>query len=186
MKLSERISRISVSGLCLICLALPLGLGGCNAVPARVEPREETSILPDTPLPAEEKEITGENPQDYAKSRPRSKVRDELIVAFSKGEVELDFRKSFLATEAQLFTAIYEGLFSYHPFSMEPVPAAARKWETSEDKKQWTFTIRDSAKFQNGDPLRAEHFRTAWLSLLDPEKDSPYSSLFDIIEGARD
>ncbi|MDR1127619.1 MAG: peptide ABC transporter substrate-binding protein, partial [Treponema sp.] len=53
------------------------------------------------------------------------------------------------------------------------------------DKKQWTFTIREGAKFSNGDPVRAEDFRNAWLSLLSLP-DAPYSSLFDIIEGARD
>ena len=125
-------------------------------------------------------------PSDYAESRPRSQARDELVVAFSSDELELDFRKSYLASEAQLFTAIYEGLFSYHPFTLEPIPASASRWETSEDKKTWTFTIRENAKFQNGDPLRAEDFRAAWLSLLEPERDSPYSSLFDIISGARD
>jgi len=98
----------------------------------------------------------------------------------------LDFRKSYLASEAQLFTAIYEGLFSYHPFTMEPVPAAASRFETSEDKKQWTFTIRNGARYWNGDQVRAQDFRASWLSLLEAGEDSPYSSLFDIIEGARD
>ena len=137
------------------------------------EPKEES------PEPASDR-------QDFAETRPQILDRDELTVVFSKGEVELDFRKSFLASEAQLFTAIYEGLFSYHPFTLEPVPAAAEKWELSEDKKQWTFTIRQSARFWNGDPVRAEDFRTAWLSLLEPDRESPYSSLFDIIEGARE
>jgi peptide/nickel transport system substrate-binding protein/oligopeptide transport system substrate-binding protein len=107
-------------------------------------------------------------------------------VVFSSGEIELDIRKSYMANEAQLFTAIYEGLFSYHPITMEPVLAAASRWSTSEDKKQWTFTIRENARFSNGDPVRAEDFRAAWLSLLDPRRNSPYSSLFDVIEGARD
>jgi len=128
---------------------------------------------------------TPERPE-FAESRPRVQARDELTVTFSKGEVELDFRKSFLASEAQLYTAIYEGLFSYHPFTMEPIPAAAEKWELSEDKKQWTFTIRQDAKFWNGDPLRAEDFCAAWLSMLSPDRDAPYSSLFDVIEGAKD
>ena len=121
---------------------------------------------------------------DYTETRPRASIRDELTVVFSKFEVELDFRKSYLASEAQLFTAIYEGLFSYHPFTMEPVPAAVSRWETSEDKKQWTFTLHNNARYWNGDPLQAEDFRSAWLSLLEPDRDSPYSSLFDIIEGA--
>jgi ABC-type transport system substrate-binding protein len=70
----------------------------------------------------------------YAETRPRSDVRDELTVVFSKGDLELDFRKSYLANEAQLYTGLYEGLFSYHPLTMEPVPAAVEKWELSEDK----------------------------------------------------
>jgi peptide/nickel transport system substrate-binding protein/oligopeptide transport system substrate-binding protein len=123
---------------------------------------------------------------DFAESRPRVRVRDELTVTFSKSDVELDFRKSYLASEAQLYTAIYEGLFSYHPFTMEPIPAAAEKWELSDDKKQWTFTIRQNAKFWNGDSVRAEDFRAAWLSMLSPQRDAPYSSLFDVIEGAKD
>ncbi|MCL2762490.1 MAG: peptide ABC transporter substrate-binding protein [Treponema sp.] len=122
----------------------------------------------------------------YAESRPRAAARDELTVTFSKNEVELDFRKSYMASEAQLYTAIYEGLFSYHPFTMEPVPAAAEDWELSEDKKQWTFTLREDAYFWNGDPVTANDFRAAWLSLLEPARDAPYSSLFDIIEGARE
>jgi peptide/nickel transport system substrate-binding protein/oligopeptide transport system substrate-binding protein len=123
---------------------------------------------------------------EYAEIRPRSSLRDELTVVFSKTELELDFRKSYFASEAQIYTAIYEGLFSYHPLTMEPIAAAASGWKVSDDKKEWTFTIRESAKFQNGDPVRAEDFRAAWLSLMEPGRDSPYSSLFDIIKGARD
>ena len=138
-----------------------------------------------TPAPSEDSPHESGGPE-YAEVRPRVLDRDELTVVFSAGDVELDFRKSFLASEAQLFTAIYEGLFSYHPFTMEPVPAVADNWEISEDKKQWTFTIRQDAKYWNGDTVRAEDFRAAWLSLLSPRRDSPYSSLFDVIEGARD
>jgi peptide/nickel transport system substrate-binding protein/oligopeptide transport system substrate-binding protein len=156
--------------------SLALCLDSCSAVKLTKGETEQEVFL----AQAQEKDL------DYAESRPRSQARDELVAAFSRGELELDFRKSYLASEAQLFTAIYEGLFSYHPLTLEPVPAAASRWETSEDKKQWTFTIRESAGFQNGDPLRAADFRSAWLSLLEPSRDSPYSSLFDIIEGARD
>jgi peptide/nickel transport system substrate-binding protein/oligopeptide transport system substrate-binding protein len=123
---------------------------------------------------------------EFAEMRPGILNLDELTAAFSNQEMELDFRKSYYASEAQIFTAIYEGLFSYHPLSLEPVPALAEKWELSEDKKQWTFTLRRNARFSNGDPVRAEDFRAAWISLLDPKLDSPYSSFFDVIEGARD
>ena len=121
-----------------------------------------------------------------AEVRPGVKDRTELTVVFTTSEVELDFRKSFLANEAELFTALYEGLFSYHPLTMQPVPALAESWKLSDDKKQWTFTLREGARYWNGDPVRAADFRAAWLSLLSPRKNSPYSSLFDIIEGAKE
>ncbi|MDR0598713.1 MAG: peptide ABC transporter substrate-binding protein [Treponema sp.] len=125
-------------------------------------------------------------PGRRAEPKPAAPDRAELTVVFSGEDLELDFRKSYLATEAQVFTALYEGLFSYNPFTLEPVPAAAASWRLSEDKKVWTFTIRQNAQFWNGDPLRAEDFLAAWLSVLDPARESPYSSLFDVIEGARD
>ena len=121
-----------------------------------------------------------------AEVRPEIISRDELTVVFSMQDMELDFRKSYFASEAQIFTGIYEGLFSYHPLSLEPVPALASRWELSDDKMQWTFTIRQNARYWNGDPVRAEDFRAAWLSLIEPGRESPYSSLFDVIEGAHD
>ncbi|MCL2759621.1 MAG: peptide ABC transporter substrate-binding protein [Treponema sp.] len=124
--------------------------------------------------------------REFAEMRPGIRNFDELTVAFSNHDIELDFRKSYYASEAQIFTAIFEGLFSYHPLTLEPVPALAERWELSEDKMQWTFLIRRRARFSNGYPVRAEDFRAAWLSLLEPERESPYSSFFDVIEGARD
>jgi len=123
---------------------------------------------------------------EFAEMRPDNRNTEEITVAFSSQEIELDFRKSYYASEAQVFTALYEGLFSYHPFSLEPVPALAERWSLSEDKTQWTFTLRRTARFSNGDFVRAEDFYAAWFSLIDPDKESPYSSFFDVIEGARD
>ncbi|MDR2509251.1 MAG: ABC transporter substrate-binding protein, partial [Spirochaetaceae bacterium] len=128
----------------------------------------------------------GGDGKNYAETRPGAANRDELTISLSGSQVELDFRKSYLASEAQLFTGLYEGLFSYHPLTMEPVPAAASSWKLSDDKKQWTFTLRENARYWNNDPVRAADFRAAWLSSLEMGDASPYSSLLDIIAGARD
>jgi peptide/nickel transport system substrate-binding protein/oligopeptide transport system substrate-binding protein len=112
--------------------------------------------------------------------------RDEFAVVLSDGLVELDPRKSFTADEAQIFTAVYEGLFAYNPQTLEPVAAVAESWDLSADKLVWTFHLRPDARYSNGDKVTAAHFRDAWLSLLDPAKQAPYSSLFDLIAGAKD
>jgi peptide/nickel transport system substrate-binding protein/oligopeptide transport system substrate-binding protein len=166
----------------VICLGLILSFTACASGPQDIPPLQETAEAP----AAGDQVLPGENEEGFAESRPQILNREELTVAVSRADFELDFRKSYIASEAQLFTALYEGLFSYHPFTMEPVPAAAGGWRLSDDKKEWTFIIRETARYWNGDPVRAEDFRAAWLSLLNPERRSPYSSLFDIIEGARD
>ncbi len=113
-------------------------------------------------------------------------IRDELTLVLGTGGLELNPLKSFKADEAQLFTGLYEGLFSYDPFSLEPVPALVSRWELSEDKRTWTFTLKDKARYWNGDTVRASHLRDAWLAMMDPANNAAYSSLFDFIEGAKD
>jgi peptide/nickel transport system substrate-binding protein/oligopeptide transport system substrate-binding protein len=56
----------------------------------------------------------------------------------------------------------------------------------SEDKKTWTFTIRENARYWNGDRVTAPHIRDSWLAMIDPKADAPYSSLFDFIDGAKE
>jgi peptide/nickel transport system substrate-binding protein/oligopeptide transport system substrate-binding protein len=165
-----------ISSVCLLILIFS-GCGSFNQKQAETSGPEQI---------IENQLVTGDENRDLAEMRPHVIDRDVLTVAFSQHDIELDFRNSYLADEAQIYTALYEGLFSYHPLTLAPVPAVAERWELSEDKKQWTFTIRQRAFFSNGDPVTAEDFRAAWISLIDPKRDSPYSSLFDIIEGARD
>ncbi|MDR2020195.1 MAG: peptide ABC transporter substrate-binding protein [Treponema sp.] len=172
----------NAGGAAIVLAALLLSAG---LIPGCTTPAEAPapSAVPETeaPEPAAPREEPG-----TAEARPNPVNREELTITLSGEDTEFDFRKSYLASEAQIYTALYEGLFSYHPFTMEPVPAITDSWKLSEDKKEWTFTLREQARYWNGDPVRAEDFRAAWLSLLDPARDSPYSSLFDIIEGARD
>jgi peptide/nickel transport system substrate-binding protein/oligopeptide transport system substrate-binding protein len=180
----------------LLVWAVLFSLAACTTVPEIVPPQEtgavppaQPQVQPEQPRPdgqGQDEEEESLPLPDFAEPRPRPVIRDQLTVTFAGGDVELDFRKSFISSEAQLYTALYEGLFTYHPFTMEPVPGAAEKWEISEDKKTWTFTIRANARYWNGDPLRAEDFRAGWISLIDPRRESPYSSLFDVIAGARD
>ncbi|AEJ20230.1 peptide ABC transporter substrate-binding protein [Gracilinema caldarium] len=150
-----------------------------------------TSDRSETPETKNEMQGTIENSPDQhltplAEGRPDPQNKEELTVVFSSGSVEFDPRKSFLASEAQLFTALYEGLFSYNPLTLEPIPAVAESWKLSDDKKTWTFTLRSTARYWNGDKLTSQHFRDAWISLLDPAGNNPYSSLFDIIVGAKE
>jgi oligopeptide transport system substrate-binding protein len=113
-------------------------------------------------------------------------IGQELVVAFPSTELVLDPVHSFKTQELQIATALYEGLVSYHPISLKPIPAMARRWEISEDGRLYRFTLREEGRYSNGDPVTAEDFRRSWLRILNPAEQGEYSFLFDVIKGAVD
>jgi oligopeptide transport system substrate-binding protein len=64
---------------------------------------------------------------------------------------------------------IFEGLVSWHPRTLEPIPGVAESWEISADGLTYTFKLRKDAAWSDGTPVTADQFREAWLHLLDPE-----------------
>jgi peptide/nickel transport system substrate-binding protein/oligopeptide transport system substrate-binding protein len=117
---------------------------------------------------------------------PESAVPNEFVVAYNSLDVQFDPHHSIYAAEAQIFTAIYEGLFSYNPSTLEPVRSACKSFTRSRDGLTYTFYIRDEDVWSDGSPLVASDFRNAWLRALSPEEKADYASFFDIIAGAKD
>ena len=109
----------------------------------------------------------------------------EFNVAISNGIPMLHPHISFNADEAQILTALYEGFFVYDPYTLQPMPALAEQW-THTDGRIWRFTIKENAKFENGDPITAQTFADSWFNLLTPGAGFEYSSLLDFIDGAAD
>ena len=107
-----------------------------------------------------------------------------LVVAMSATDMTLDPLHSYRTDELQVATGIYEGLVTYNPENLRPIPGVAYKWEISEDGKTYTFFLRDRARFSNGDPVTATDFRDSWLRIIDPDEEGEYSFLFDVIKGS--
>ncbi|MFP4430282.1 MAG: peptide ABC transporter substrate-binding protein [Spirochaetaceae bacterium] len=110
---------------------------------------------------------------------------EEFVVSFLEGDLELNPMVTYTSTEAQIYTALYEGLVSYNPRTLDPMPAVARNWDVSPDGLTYQFYLREDARYWNGDRVTADHFRDTWLAILDPNSGSAYSFLFDVIEGAQ-
>ena len=99
----------------------------------------------------------------------------EKILAVSLSTEDLIYNplESYSATEAQLYSALYEGLVAYHPFTLDPLPGVAKRWEISEDGRTYRFYLRPEARYWNGDLVTAEDFRETWLMLLEPRRNAP-------------
>lgn len=107
-------------------------------------------------------------------------------IAVEDSDFEMNPLYAFVATEAQIFTGLFEGLVGYNPLTLAPVPGVASRWEVLEDGTLYRFYLRSDARYDNGDPVLAEHFRDAWIALLSLGDEAAYGSLFDDIVGARD
>ena len=106
-----------------------------------------------------------------------------LTVIESAQPHDLNPRTSSYVSDAQILSGIYEGLFSYDPQSLNPVPAICEKYKISRDKKRWTFYLRPNARFSDGTSITADDVRTSWLELINTP-NAPYASMLDIISGA--
>lgn len=110
-------------------------------------------------------------------------IQRDFVVIVANQAYDLNPHSANYMTEAQLFTALYEGLFSYDPKTLDPVPAIAESYKIARNKKRWTFQLRQDARFSDGSPITAASVRSSWLRLLSTP-GAPYASLLDCIVGA--
>ncbi|MCX7027764.1 MAG: peptide ABC transporter substrate-binding protein [Spirochaetes bacterium] len=109
---------------------------------------------------------------------------ESFVTLYNESKLEFDPQLAIYSTEAQIFTALYEGLFTYDPASLEALPALAESWTKSKDGLVYTFVIRKGALWSDGSPIKAVDFRDTWLRLL--KNNAQYAAFFDLIDGAAD
>lgn len=104
---------------------------------------------------------------------------EQFTVQISPTRIDWHPHHAYTSTEAQIFTALYEGLTIFHPASLQAIPGAAEKWLVSENLKTITFTLRENLHWSNGEKITAEDFKHSWLQLLQPETEAEYASLLN-------
>ncbi len=111
---------------------------------------------------------------------------ESFVTVLDDVDIQFDPQRSIFTSEAQIFTALYEGLFSYDPSTLDPVKALCKSYVRSADARTYTFEIRDTATWSDGSPILALDFVNSWLRAIDPVTKADYSSFFDIIEGVKE
>ncbi|EEB45951.1 ABC transporter, substrate-binding protein, family 5 [Providencia alcalifaciens DSM 30120] len=103
-------------------------------------------------------------------------LADKQVIVRNNGSEpqSLDPHKIEGVPESHLARDLLEGITIVGPEG-ETLPGSAISWE-NKDFKEWTFKIRDGAKWSNGDPVTAEDFVYSWRRLADPDTASPYAS----------
>ena len=105
---------------------------------------------------------------------------------WSNGGLPQTFDPAFAAAppDTDAVRALFEGLTEYDPKTLDPVPAVATRWESSNDARVWTFYLRDNARWSNGEKVTAGDFVRSWERTLKIGPLAPHTELLANIEGA--
>lgn len=121
----------------------------------------------------------------FAGARPAP--RADLTFIDSQDFISLDPQRVSYMQDIRAVACLYETLTrnDIHAPGFDVVPALAERWSVSGDGLTYTFTLRENAKWSNGDPVRASDLVYAWKRAMTPDTAADYSSLFMMIRGAR-
>src|SRR5690625_3381887 len=120
---------------------------------------------------------SGEGSSDGSSEATEEASADEgeKVLNFTNPE-NIPTMDSSLATDESSFVylaATTEGLYRLDE-NAQPAEGIAEDHEVSEDGLTWTFSLREDATWENGDPVTAHDFVYAWQRAVDPNTGSEY------------
>jgi len=96
--------------------------------------------------------------------------------------------------DIRIANALFEGLMAFEvlpPAEGERMgrlgltEGVAERVTISDDGLVYTFGLRGDARWSNGEPVTAEHFRWSWRRVMSPVTGADYTGLMYVIRGAR-
>jgi oligopeptide transport system substrate-binding protein len=77
--------------------------------------------------------------------------------------------------EDRLLRALFEGLTSSDPKTLEARPGTAKSWDISADGLTYTFQLREDARWSDGKPVTSQDFYDSWKRVLTPATAATYA-----------
>ncbi|CAN5540047.1 hypothetical protein BH10PSE7_BH10PSE7_40100 [soil metagenome] len=97
----------------------------------------------------------------------------------------LDPHKTSSVNEAHILRDLFEGLVMPDA-AARVIPGAAKSWTVSDDGTVYTFTLRDDARWSNGDLVTAEDFVYSFRRLENPDTAAAYASMLYVVKNAEE
>lgn len=118
---------------------------------------------------------SGNESKEPAGTDAKEEEKGEKVLNFLNPEAIPSMDPS-LATDESSFiylAATMEGLYRLDE-KTQATPGIAKEHKVSVDGLTWTFTLREDAKWSNGDPVTAHDFVYSWQRAVDPATQSEY------------
>ncbi len=115
-----------------------------------------------------------------------SPVRDRPDLVFINGAEPETLDPAVITgqPEGRVVHALFEGLCRFNADGRSE-PGVAERWETSPDKRTYTFFLRPDARWSDGRPVTAHDFVRSWKRTLTPATASAYNYLLFPIRNAK-
>jgi len=140
--------------------------------PAAEEPEEEAAAEE----PVEEEEVEEPPAEEEMGGKTIVMARDSEPLSLNPiGDGSADNGSIFMIVQ------IFDTLVETQDAPL-PQPALAESWEVSDDSLTWTFKLRESVMWSNGDPLTCEDVKYSIDGFGDPEVNTFYSGFGSAIE----
>jgi len=123
-----------------------------------------------------------EDGQEPNGSTSVSAPANEVTVGIAQDlDESLDPHKAVAAGTKEVMFNVFEGLMK--PTSTgDLIPAVAEKYEVSDDRMTYTFTLREGVKFHNGDTVAAEDVVYSIERCADTSEGAPLVEAFSVIQ----
>ena len=106
-------------------------------------------------------------------------------MSISNEPPSLDWSLATDSVSFDILTNLMEGLTQYDS-NMDPIPAVAKRWDTSKNGKVITYYLRDDVFWTDGKPVTAHDFEYSWKRLLDPATAAQYAYFLFDVENAQE
>ncbi|MEK4599467.1 peptide ABC transporter substrate-binding protein [Bacillus cereus] len=136
-----------------------------------------TSLLL-TACSSEEKET-----KNNAKATDKNETKQAISLPYIAEIPTMDVTKATDSESMNVMRNVFEGLYILGE-NNKVIPGVAKSYEVSEDKKTYTFHLRDS-KWSNGTPVTAADFVFSWKRAVNPDTAAEYAFLFFDIKNAK-
>lgn len=90
------------------------------------------------------------------------------------------------ATDMNIVVALYEGLTVSDEKTTAPLPGVAERWDISSDGRVYTFHLRPTARWSNGDRVTAQDFAYSFQRILSPALGSTYAYMLWPLKNAEE
>ena len=109
----------------------------------------------------------------------------EINVNVGPEPATIDPAKNSAVDGATLINHAFEGLMKLDKDN-KIVEGQAAKYEVNKDETVYTFTLRDDAKWSDGEPVKAEDFVYSWQRLVNPKTGADYNYMIDMVKNANE